>query len=92
MTMHAFTFFSLVDHAWDHTFVYGFSHHYLQKTLWEQIGIINEKHLNPLIIIGDLNEISSPDGSCPRGKVIPLVILILIISLMLINLSIWFLR
>lgn len=44
---------------WLVTFIYGYPQHHLQKDLWKQISNIKDTGKNPMIIIGDFNEISN---------------------------------
>lgn len=41
------------------TFLYGFPHHLLQKYLGKEVGHLNSFGIDPWIIIGDLNKLSS---------------------------------
>lgn len=41
------------------TFIYGYPHHHLQKSLWDQISNIPDTGTKPWLILGDLNELSS---------------------------------
>lgn len=72
---------------WLVSFVYDYPQHHLQKQLWKLIGNISDKESKPWLILGDLNEFSSPDEKYPLVKIL-LVSINLMISLTIITLMI----
>lgn len=54
--------------SWLGTFIYGFPHHHLQKSLWKRIGNLGNIDNNLWLIIGDLMSYQILIRNCWRIK------------------------